>query len=321
MSPRATSDPPARPGADRDPHGWRQEGMDLLRGLAAGSVVGMPLLYTMEMWWHGMMISPEHQLVLLGVMLLVNAVICYFSGFREEYSVAEAASESVSSVAMGLAFSLGILLLIREVSLDLAAAEIVGKVMIEAAPVSLGVTFANTHFRDKTRTGEEEEEQKGKAGEEDEKAPGTAGERGARGGRREDAEARQLKQDLKEIGATLSGAIIFAYNVAPTEEILLIATRMPAWQHLVVMAASLLLCYLILFASGFRKHEVHVDSLFQRPAMECVMAYALTLGVCMALLSLVGMPEVMSHPVTFVKSVVALGLVGVVGGAAGRLVT
>src|SRR5688572_16038102 len=83
---------------DADPRGWRQEGVDLLRGTAAGAIVGMPLLYTMEMWWRGMTLGESRLLLLLAAMLLVNFVLCYFSGFREEYSVFEAASESVTSV-------------------------------------------------------------------------------------------------------------------------------------------------------------------------------------------------------------------------------
>src|SRR5687768_13959284 len=143
---------------DPDPSGWRQEGMDLLRGIAAGAIVGMPLLYTMEMWWRGMTVTEGHLLVLLAAMLAVNFVFCYFSGFREEYSVFEAASESVTSVAMGMLFSLAVLVLVGEIRFDAAAAETLGKVVIAAFPVSLGVSFANAHLRHKSRTGEDDRE-------------------------------------------------------------------------------------------------------------------------------------------------------------------
>src|SRR5688500_9626117 len=95
-----------------DVHGWRQEGWDLLSAVAAGSIVGMPLLYTMEMWSHGMTRSPAHLLVLLVAMLAVNFLFSLFAGFREEYTAAEAMSESVTSVAMGMGLALGVLLLI-----------------------------------------------------------------------------------------------------------------------------------------------------------------------------------------------------------------
>jgi hypothetical protein len=40
------------------PAGWRQEGRDLMAAVAGGAIVGMPLLYTMEMWYHGMTCWP-----------------------------------------------------------------------------------------------------------------------------------------------------------------------------------------------------------------------------------------------------------------------
>lgn len=289
---------------DRDPHGWRQEGRDLLRGVAAGSIVGMPLLYTMEMWWHGMTVSEWHLVVLLASTLAVNFGFSLLSGFREESSVAEAASESVTAVAMGMLYSLGVLWLIGAVTFAGAWTDVVGKVLVEAAPVSLGISFANYHVRNKSREGEDKGgEDKGGAGE------------------REDPERRQLKQDVTDLAATVSGATLFAYNVAPTEEIIKIASRLRPFQHLLLMAASLVLCYMILFAAGFRKRRVYVRSVFQSPLAETLMAYAVSLLVAMALLYLVGVPEVTHSAADLVSSTVVLGLVAVVGGAAGRLVT
>jgi putative integral membrane protein (TIGR02587 family) len=300
-------------GIDRDPHGWRQEGLDLLRGLAAGSIVGMPLLFTMEMWWHGMTLSEGHLLALLAASLLVNFVFCYFWGFRATYSAREAASESVTSVAIGMLFSLGVLALIREVRFDEAWSEIIGKVLIEAAPVSLGVSFANAHIRNKSRTGEEPDNGGN---------PGGGGEGGAAGDARPGTESLefQLKQDLRDLGATFTGATLFAYNVAPTEEVIMIASRIPAWQHLLVVAASLALGYAIVFASGFKERQVHVPGFFQKPLVETVMVYAASLLVAFALLYLVGVPGAVSNTSLAVKSTVTLGLVASVGGAAGRLV-
>ena len=303
---------------DRDPHGWRQEALDLLRGLAAGSIVGMPLLFTMEMWWHGMTRSEGHLLLLLAATLLVNFVFCYFWGFRATYSAREAASESVTSVAVGMLFAFGVLVLIREVRFDGAWSGMIGRVLIEAAPVSLGVSFANAHVRNKSRTGEESGEGEGGEG-------GTSNGGGGRGAPGDvppvaDRLERQLKQDLRDLGATFTGATLFAYNVAPTEEVILIATRIPAWQHLLVVAASLALSYAIVFASGFKERQVHVPSFFQNPMVETVMVYAASLLVAFALLYLVGVPGALSNTALAVKSTVTLGLVASVGGAAGRLV-
>lgn len=293
--------------ADADPHGWREEGRDLLRAIAAGSIVGMPLLYTMEMWWHGMTASAWHLLVLLAASLLINFTFSLFSGFRRGYSVPEAASEAVTSVALGAAYSLGVLCLIGEVTFDRAWSDILGKVLVEAAPVGLGISFANYQVRNKDRDGGD-----GDGG----------GEQQARGGNDDpDPERRQLRQDLTDLAATVGGATVFAYNVAPTEEIVMISSRMSPWRHLAVLGVSLFLCYLILFAAGFQKRRVYVPSPFQSQLAETVMAYAASLVVSFLLLYLVGVPEATSSWPTAVSMTVTLGLPAVVGASAGRLIT
>jgi putative integral membrane protein (TIGR02587 family) len=209
----------------------------------------------------------------------------------------------VTSTALGLVFAFGVLCLIREITLDLAPAEALGKMIIEAVPVSLGISFANVQIRHQTaREGEQ----------------GSAGD-----GAVEDPQAlesRQLRQDLQDLVVTATGAVVFAFNVAPTEEVLQIAARLPAWQHLVVMIVSGGLCYLILYASDFKEHQVHVGSPFQSPLAETVTVYAVALVVSAVLLFLVGVPEATSSISIVVKSIVTLGLLAAVGASAGRLV-
>ncbi len=299
---------------DDDPGGWRSEGMDLLRAVAAGSIVGLPLLYTMEMWWHGTMSRPGHLLLLLGVMLLTNGLVSLFSGFREGGGLFEAVSESISATAIGLLVSTGILALIGEITKTSGFSETVGKIVIEAAPVSLGICFANSQIRGKSRTGDDDEE-----GDDDKK-----GGDGDPSGQQDESVApqtRQVRQDLRDLAATLSGALIFSWNVAPTEEIVMIASRLLPWQHLLIVLVSLGLCYLIIFAAGFKDHQPIVDGPFQHPLAETLMAYAVSLVVSLVLLQLVGVPEATGSLSMTVMCTVTLGLVATVGASAGRLVT
>jgi putative integral membrane protein (TIGR02587 family) len=288
--------------AESDPHGWREEGRDLLRAVAAGSIVGMPLLYTMEMWWRGTTLSAWHLLALLASSLLINFFFSLFSGFRASYSVGEALSESVTAVALGMLFSVAVLLLIGELTFDRAWSDVLGRILVEAAPVSLGISFANYQVRNKSRDGEDDSSSKSN-------------------GADDDPERLQLRQDLTDLAATVGGATLFAYNVAPTEEILVIAARVSPWQQLLMMLVSLLLCYMIIFAAGFRKRTVHVPSSFQSPFAETVMAYAASLVVSFLLLALVGVPDATSSLSMAVSMTVVLGLPAVVGASAGRLIT
>ena len=119
--------------APSDPYGFRQELKDLLRAVAGGSIVGMPLLYTMEMWFHGATLSPWHQLVLLGCILVVNFAFCLVSGFRHDSGVGEAVMEAVTSVGIALVYSTAILWLIGTIAPQTSLAESVGKVLLEAS--------------------------------------------------------------------------------------------------------------------------------------------------------------------------------------------
>ena len=300
------------PATAPDRYGWREEGADLLRAIAAGSIVGMPLLYTMEMWWRGMTLSPRHLLLLLAATLAVNFGFSLFSGFRRACSLLEAAGESVTAVALGLVYSLAVLWLIGEITRDSTFSEALGRVLVETAPVSLGIAFANQQVREKSREGGED------GGEGKEGGGGNPG--GASGHREDDPERMQLKQDLRDLAATVGGAAVFSYNLAPTEEITKIAFRLPPWQLLLMMAASLLLCYLIVFAAGFRDRRVYVASPFQSPLAETVMAYAVSLIVAFGLLYLVGMPEARDTSASILSTTVTLGLPAVVGASAGRLI-
>ncbi len=283
--------------------------------MAAGAIVGIPLLYTMEMWWHGMILPESHLLLVLGAILFFNFLFSLFSGFREECTPASAAMEAVTAVGIGIVFSAVILWLVGEFRVGQSTGEILGRIVFEAAPVSIGVSFANAQMQGKSRTGEEtgREGQVGGAGKEvdgtGDPPPSLA-----------DRERMQLRADLKDAGATAAGAAVFALNIAPTEEVIMIATRLPYWQVAVMLLASLVLGYVILFASGFEELQVYVPSVFQHPVAETIVVGAISLVVAACLLFLLGQRELLGHPSTFLAAVVTLGLPATVGGAAGRLI-
>jgi putative integral membrane protein (TIGR02587 family) len=292
-----------------DPRGWRKERRDLLAGVAGGALVGMPLLFTMEMWFRGATMSAWHQLVVLAATLAINFAFCFVSGFRPKRGVWESALEAVTAVGIGLAFAAAVLVLIGEINPGVSFAELSGKLLLEAAAVSLGVSFADAHLRGKSRTGSD---------------TGNGGNGNGNGSRAElamDADALQLREDLLDVAATLIGSVLFALNVAPTEEVILIASRLNAWQLLALLGGTIALCYVILYASGFEDQPVHVKGLLQSPWAETVTAVGTSLLVSLALLWLVGRTEATSSIGAAVASTVALGLPATVGGAAGRLVT
>src|SRR5690606_15344429 len=134
-------------------------------------------------WWHGMTIAEWHVLILIAAALLLNGVFSLFSGFRQTYSPAEAVSEAITALGLSLLLALALLCLIGEVTFAMAWTGILGKVVIEAMPISLGMSFANSQVRGRSREGEDED-----------RSPAAPGH-----DQRGDPETLQLKADLTDL--------------------------------------------------------------------------------------------------------------------------
>ncbi|NJL56937.1 DUF2391 family protein, partial [bacterium] len=52
-------------------HVWLTEIDDLIRGACGGFLFGIPLLYTMEVWWIGSVVEPPLMLVAIAITYLV----------------------------------------------------------------------------------------------------------------------------------------------------------------------------------------------------------------------------------------------------------
>jgi putative integral membrane protein (TIGR02587 family) len=296
-----------------DRWGFHREGRDLLVAVTGGAILGMPLLYTMEMWLHGMLLGPSHQLALLLGILCVNLLFSIVSGFRHEYGVASALLESVTAVGIGMLFSTAILWLVGEIAPGDAWSAITGKVLLETTAVSIGVSVADAHVRGKRRDGSEDGDDGAGKGE---------GERRSKQQprpERSQLESQQIRQDVQDIIVTLTGAVVYSINIGPTEEVMLIAGRLTPLQLAAIVLASVGLCYIILYASGIKEHPVHIHSLVQSPPAETVITYAASLTVALGLLAVLGEPEAVGSLYNLVASTVVLGLPTCVGGAAGRL--
>ncbi len=299
-------------GGQPAPGSWRAELLDLVRAASGGLLFGVPLLYTMEVWARGATMSPRMLLVVLAATLAINFAFCFVSGFRPDTGVREAALEAVTAVGIGLVFAFVVLVLIGEIEPGISFDEVSGKLLLGAAAVSLGVSFADAHLRGKSRTGDENQ------GDGSDKGSGGGGDSTPEPPR--DPDAMQLREDALDVAATLIGSVLFALNIAPTEEIILIAARLNGWQLLALLGGAILLCYVILYASGFEDQPVHVKGILQSPWAETVMTAGISLLVALTLLWLIGRPEATSSLGVAVASTVTLGLPAAVGGAAGRLV-
>lgn len=292
---------------------WKEELQAILRGAAGSFLFGIPLLYTVEVWAIG---SSTNAFRLLGVQattFVVVLLLTQIEGFRRSLTIKplETVLESIEALGIGIICAAIALLLLRRITLETPLSEALGKLIFEGVPFSLGVTLARSTLT-RRRTDERRTiETKLSTG--TSTLPSAAISLG-------NSIGSALGDTLVDIDATLIGAIVIAFSIAPTEEVSLIAADLPPLWLIVVMIASLIISYIIVFASGFTdRFERAQRNLLLSPLTETLLAYIVVLIA--STLMLVFFQQLTGNDPwqEWLSSVIVLGLPASVGGAAGRI--
>lgn len=207
----------------------RAYAMGLARAFAGAIIFGLPLLMTMEMWFLGIALHPGRLLVFLGVNFLILVGLSRFGGFERTDSVGEDIMDALAACGVGIIGSAAILWLLAIISPAMPVDEIAGKIAIQSVPMSFGAMLA----RKQLSAGEREDA-------DEERALRSAGYGG-------------------QLFLMLAGALFLSFNVAPTEEMSLIAYMMSTWQLLGLILVSLLLLHLFVYRIGFAGQEEHPE--------------------------------------------------------------
>ena len=286
---------------------WSNQFDDIIRGVSGGFLFGVPLLYTMEVWWIGSQISPPLMLGILATTFVVVFLLNRTEGFRKYQTkqFLDTVMDSVEALAIGIVCATCILVLLGEIELGTPLNEALGKLILESVPFSLGAALAGAFLsgdRWSSSNKQDSDNQSAQANNTDQSS---------------------LNATLSDIGATLIGAIIIAFNIAPTDEIPMInAAVSPPWL-LAIIAASLLISYGIVFEAGFTTQDKRrrQEGLFQRPLSETVMCYLVSLLAAAFMLFFFHRLSFDDPWTIWLSSTLLLGLPATVGGAAGRLAT
>lgn len=270
-----------------------QSAQDLVRAAGGGLLIGLPLLFTMEMWWHGFLLPYWKILVLLGVAFIIVIGYSALSGFRRDRSLVQLLVDSVETMGLAAVVATLALLALGRIGPDTGLREAVGKVALQMIPIAFGASLAATQLAD---PGEDDPDTGSSAG--DGAAVGTVG----------------------RLFVAAGAALLFALNVAATEEPMLLGIEAGPWLLLGVMAGSYLVTLAIVFYADFRGgRSVPVgDGVLSGPFTETAAAYAISLVVSLLLLWSFGRTEGMGASAV-IGQVVMLGVVASFGAAAGRL--
>jgi putative integral membrane protein (TIGR02587 family) len=259
------------------------------RGVAGGLLFSLPLLYTMEVWQAGFVMPPQRQLVYVVLAMVLLLGYNRYAGLHPDSTWTEVAIDSVEEMGIGLLLSAVVLLLIGRLGAGQDLAEVVGRIVVESVTVAIGVSVGTAQLGasdDEDRPGMQE-------------SPG-----GSFGG---------------QLTLAVCGAVLFAANVAPTEEIVHIGVELSGLQLAGLGVATMVVGALVLFFSDFygsrrwAREEGMVGVL-----RGTVITYAVGLATSAVVLWLFGRFDG-AAPISMVGLTVALAVASTLGASAGRL--
>lgn len=260
----------------------------LARAFGGAILFALPLLMTSEMWTLGITMGEARLALFLGLMLPVLGGLAYYAGFEESFGWRDFVLNALIAYAVGFVAAAAALLLLNVLGPGMSADEVVGKVALQAVPASIGAMLARSQL------GAQDEEQD---------------------------EQRRRESYGGALFLAGVGALFLAFNVAPTEEVVLIAQMMSGWHAVALAVASLLLMHAFVYAVEFRGQHAIAESV--SPWSEflrlTVVAYALALLVCLYVLWTFGRADGLAFPELLIETVV-LGFPAALGAAAARLI-
>lgn len=260
------------------------------RGVAGGLMFSLPLLYTMEVWWAGFNTHPYRLVAYVLTTFLLLLGYNRYAGLRRDRSMTEVAIDSVEEMGIGLFLAALVLFLLGRITFEMPINEIAGVIVVEAMTVAIGVSVGTAQLG---------------AGGKDEGMGGNSDQDGIHFG--------------AQIVFAFCGAVLFAANLAPTEEIVIIGIQ-TSWLKLIGVAViSLLIAFLILHYSDFKGAGEFVRA--DHPTLillGTVVTYAIALSSSALILWFFGRFDGVTM-FTALAQTVALGLAATLGASAGRL--
>lgn len=271
------------------------------RGIAGGFLFSLPLLYTMEVWWHGFLATPLKLLAYLGFTFVLLLGYNRFAGMREDAGWLDVAIDSIEEMGIGVLLSSLILYLLGQIDAESTRGELIGKIAIETGMVAVGVSVGTAQLGG--GNGDEKQDQ-GK----DEKAGMEKGEEG-----------KLRHASMANIFIGFCGAFLIAANVAPTEEIMMIAAEASSVKLAALALVSLATAAIVLFFSNFRGSSRYsvVES---RWKLAGIAATTYAIAAIASAMMLWFFDRFDGVGLTFaVSEIVVLAFPAVIGASAGRL--
>jgi putative integral membrane protein (TIGR02587 family) len=273
----------------------RQAGSDagdvlvgLGRAFGGALLFALPMLMTMELWFLGFYMDRWRLTLLLVLMVPLLVGVAHRIGFEPSFGWAADLRDACIALGIGMVASATVLVAFGVITARMPASEVIGKIAVQSAPAALGALLGRSQLG---------------------------------GERPEEGDTRALSGYFGTLFLMVVGALFLSLNVAPTEEMVLIAYKMTPWHALGLMALSVLLMHGFVFALEFRggaerAHGVPWLSPFVRFTL---VGYVLALVISLYALWTFGRTDGLGFAPTLIATIV-LGFPAAVGAAAARLI-
>jgi len=274
----------APPGPNRD------YALGLARAFAGAVIFGLPLLMTMEMWSLGFHIDPARLLGFVIVNFAILVGLSRFGGFEPTLTLIEDVLDALAAYGVGIVAAAAILTLFGILWIGMPLDELAGKLAVQSVPASFGAMLARKQLS---------------------------------GGDSEKDEAHALRSEgyAGQLFLMVAGSLFLAFNIAPTEEIVLIAHVMTPWHELALVGVSVLLLHALVYGLGFAGQEEVPEGAGLRWsfAIYSIAGYGIALIVSLYVLWTFGRTDGAALG-TIAASVLVLGFPAAIGAAIARLV-
>ena len=190
------------------------------RGAAGALLVGLHLVFTMEMWWAAYHVPAGRILILVGVNAGILLILQHFSGLHHRKTPGAQLRAAVVAYGIGIVVAAAALYALRILTLQSDLRTIVASIALESVPLSVGASVAMSEF----------------------------------GGNHDHVEDRKERAGyFGSLGMGLGGAMVFGFAIGTTEEPMILGLETHAVHAIAIVLGSLFIVHMIVHAVEFQK--------------------------------------------------------------------
>ena len=243
----------------------------------------------MEVWWAGFQLSNLRLLGLLAFTITLLLGYNVYAGVRPNETWAGVIIDSIEELGLGLLLSAAALFLIGRITVEMPLREVVGKTVVEAMLVAIGISIGTA--------------QMGMSADDD-----------------EDDMGKRPSDILGVIVVSICGAVVFVTNIAATDEVLVLTFDSSTPQLIGIVVLSLLLAALMTVFSNYLtpNSDEKVES-WKGYLFAALLAYGTAFLSAASLLFLLGRFDGLNMYSSLAMCII-VSLASVLGAAGGRLI-